>query len=71
MGSLKQDPIQLTDEYKLIEPELEAKIVARIGEKSHMGYCHLYWKAKQEILKEDYGIDWQSPSELNPGIMFD
>jgi hypothetical protein len=71
MGHLNKDPVELSDEYKLIETELEAKIVARIGERSGMGYCHLYWKAKREILKKDYGIDWQSPRDLNPGVLFD
>ena len=69
--ALKQDPIEQTDEYKAIQAELEEKIVAKIGENFGMGYCHLYWAAKKEILKDDYGMEWKSPSRLNPDVRFD
>ena len=54
-----------------IEREVEAKIVAMIGEGGHLGYCHRYWALKKQILKREYGIDWKSPAELNPGVIFD
>ena len=69
--ALKQDPIENTKEYKAIKKELEEKIVAKIGKNFGMGYCHKYWTAKKEILKDDYGIDWKSPRILNPGVKFD
>lgn len=68
---MKHDPIEQTQQYKIIEKELEQKIYALIGEPGKMGYCYLYWHTKKEILKKDYNIDWKSPSELNPGILFD
>jgi hypothetical protein len=71
MGRLKQDPVEQTAEYKAIEAELEAKIIAQIGENSGMGYCYGYWAAKREILREDYGIEWKSPRTLNPHVRFD
>ena len=36
-----------------------------------MGSCHIIWRKKKEILKNDYNIDWMSPGELNTDIMFD
>ena len=68
---MKRDPIEETKEYKEIEKELEEKIKAEIGEGGYMGFCHLYWGTKKIILKRDYNIDWKSPAELNPGILFD
>ena len=68
---INHDPIEDTPEYKAISEELEAKIRAEIGEKRGMGFCHLYWSTKRRILKEEYGIDWKSPSQLNPHILFD
>jgi hypothetical protein len=69
---IKQDPVEQSEEYKAIWPEVEQKIYARVGGKpSGMGACFLLWKAKKAILKEDYGIDWKSPAELNPGVKFD
>jgi len=71
MSRLKHDPFEDTKEYKAILSELDKKIVAKIGENSGMGYCFKYWNAKKKILKEDYGIEWDSPNVLNPHVRFD
>ncbi|MBO5788651.1 MAG: hypothetical protein J6R42_01760 [Clostridia bacterium] len=68
---LIHDPIEDTPEFQAIKDELEQKIIAKIGKNSGMGYCHLYWATKREILKKDYGIEWNSPAVLNPGFRFD
>ena len=69
----KEDPVEYTDEYLKIELELERLIRKQIGEneKERFGFCHLYWGTKKKILKEQFGIEWQSPAELNPDINFD
>lgn len=36
-----------------------------------MGLCHKIWARKKQLLKEMYDINWQSPAELNPDIIFD
>lgn len=69
--SIKHDPVEKTKKYKEIEKELEEKIKAEIGDNMYLGRCHIYWKTKARILKDDYGIDWKSPAELNIGVMFD
>lgn len=68
---LKHDPIEDTPEYRAIAAELEARIIAEIGENSGMGYCHKYWAKKREILERDYGIKWRSPAVMNPTFRFD
>ena len=71
---IKNDAIENSEEYKKIKDELEKKINLKIeidGHKKGMGYCHIYWEYKKEILKKDYNIDWKSPAELNPHIIFD
>jgi len=35
------------------------------------GYCHVHWERVKRILKEDHDIDWHSPLEMNPHIMYD
>lgn len=35
------------------------------------GFCHFLWDKKKQILKEKYGIDWRSPSDMNPHIIYD
>ena len=71
---IKYDPIEDTEKYKKIKDELEEKIKIRIekeGINKGLGYCHIYWEFKKMILKEEYNMDWNSPTEMNPGIIFD
>jgi hypothetical protein len=71
-GTIRRDPVEKTEKYQKILIELEAKIDEKLkGSPRGMGYCFAYWHAKKEILKKDYGINWKSPGELNPGVMFD
>ncbi len=65
------DPVEYTEEYKKIEKELEQLIEERLGSGGYLGFCHGYWMVKKRILKEKYNIDWKSPAELNPGVLFD
>lgn len=34
------------------------------------GLCHEIWEEQKKILKEK-NIDWKSPPEMNPNVMFD
>ena len=36
-----------------------------------MGMCHLIWGIEKEILKNEYSIDWKTPSELDPDTRYD
>ena len=67
-----RDPVEDTEEYKKIEPELQRELDEIFKNKPRMlGFCHVYWGTKKRILKEKYGIDWKSPQELNPGVIYD
>ena len=69
---IKRDPIEYTERYMAILPELEAKLDAELeGESRGMGFCFHLWHKKAEILKRDYGIEWESPGLLNPTVRFD
>ncbi len=48
---------------KLVESYMQAP--------PYMGYCNNYWSAKKEILKEKYNIDWYTPAEENPDVIYD
>jgi tetratricopeptide (TPR) repeat protein len=69
---LNTDPVEYTERYMEILPELDAKIeVALSGESPSSDiYCFRYWQEKERLLKLDYGIEWESPFILNPGVMF-
>jgi len=71
---MKRDPIEETQEFKNalkeIQSELE-RLNRELDERGvHMGSCHIYWARKKELLKA-LGIDWKTPAECNPYVMFD
>ena len=55
---------------KAAEVEAEAEL-EHSEQKGQMGFCHLLWATQKRILKERYGIDWRTPAEDNPHIMYD
>lgn len=74
-NNIKFDPVENTEKFKKIEKELNEKINLflesnHISKKS-LGYCHAYFEAKKIILKKYYNIEWKTPQELNPEIIFD
>ena len=54
-----------------IEEKVDKKVVSVVGEGGYLGYCHEFWRVKKQILLEEYGIDWKTPAERYPGVMFD
>ena len=35
------------------------------------GLCHREWQLTKKLMKERHGIEWQSPADLNPWVIFD
>lgn len=66
-----KDPIELTKEFEeamtKVQPILDKEFPMN---EWGMGTCHRYWYRKKELLKE-LGIEWKSPSEMNPDARFD
>ncbi len=83
IGSYKEGPIEtpeyLINELKEIEfvetlsgKERKKYIKERVRREMNMfGSCHGIWSTQKRILKEVYNIDWLTPSEEHPEIMFD
>lgn len=71
LGTLKADPVQLTSEWEknIYEVELECDEALK-DEPRCMGFCHSYWSTKRAALARR-GIEWKSPSAMNPRVMFD
>jgi hypothetical protein len=69
---LFHDPIEDLKEFRelieLAESTTDAELQHR---KRAMGFCHLYWSTKKRLLHQSYGIDWLSPSDMNPLVKFD
>ncbi len=63
---IKQDKVELSEEYLDVIDEVEAEIEKRI----EFDTPHEYWSIKRELL-EERGIRWRSPAVLNPRTKFD
>lgn len=69
--SLKFAPVERTPMWEEHYYEVEEECDRRLGETPRgMGFCFAYWSTLRQVLSER-GIQWQSPSELNPRVMFD
>lgn len=69
---MSHDPIERDPAFSpLIEEASKMAEKELANEKRRMGFCHLYWRTKKRILKEEFGIEWKTPAEMNPGVMFD
>ena len=71
---LKHDPIEDKEEYREIFKNVN-KAVAEVLEKKNikrnLGYIHIFDRYKKEVLLRQYGIDWKTTQEMNPGIRID
>ena len=68
---LKFDPIERTPEWEDIYYDVEQECDRRLGDTPRgMGFCFSYWVELCNVLAER-GIEWHSPHELNPRVMFD
>jgi len=68
------DPIEKDPKYRNIFRKIDAEVDEALKDdpsKGKLGYCHIFWDTKQEMLKEKYGISWKTPTEMNPEILFD
>lgn len=72
LGHLRQDPVEFTRRWEDIYYDVEDRLEERFANVHRaMGFCFMFWEAKRNLLKDEYGIDWHSPSQMNPRVMFD
>ena len=70
-GMLKVDPVQATPEWENVIYDVEKEVDEELEDEPRgMGFCHRYWSAKRAALARR-GIEWRSPSAMNPRVMFD
>lgn len=54
-----------------LEAEVDQKVEDEIGPEDYWGRCHTFWAVKKRILHDEYGIDWLTPAERYPTVIFD
>lgn len=71
-GHLAKDPVEYSEEYEAVIDQVDAEVDKQTGEEPYfMGKCFEIWQIKQNILAEKYKIEWKTPLEMNPGVIFD
>lgn len=66
LESIIDETIDFNDN-KIIEKMVESYM----NMTPYTGYCHNYWKAKKDILKEQYNIEWISPEQEGLDAIYD
>jgi len=68
---LKADPIERTLLWEENYYDVEQECDRLLGDMPRgMGFCFAYWSTLRQVL-EERGIEWKSPHQLNPRVMFD
>lgn len=68
---LKFDPVERSEKWEKCIYEVEKECHRRLrNERKGMGFCFSFWSTKKSVLAK-YGIEWDSPAVMNPGVMFD
>lgn len=70
-GHLKHDPVEWTARWEEVVDEADRIVDRKLaGHPRGMGFCFAYWHERKIALGK-FGVDWRSPAEMNPGVMFD
>ena len=68
-AGIMTDPIENDPKHAQVIKEIDRRLDAEFPE-IRMGMCHAIWRRKKQLLAERE-IAWFSPSDLNPGTLFD
>ena len=73
-SSVWYDAVEDDPRYSKIFAEIDSEVRRMLASEpliGHRGSIHTIWSTKKSLLKNKYGINWRTPAELNPHIMFD
>lgn len=73
-SGLYYDPVEDDPNYAEVFSKIDAETKAALdlpAKRGGRGYVHIFWGTKKRILKQKYKIDWRTPAELNPWVIFD
>jgi hypothetical protein len=72
LANLKHDPIEDDPAMKPVLDAADRETVERLaGWKTQMGLGRVHASMKKQILREKYGVEWRTPMEMNPRVVFD
>lgn len=66
-----KDSVEKTEEYRRVMEEIQPVLDKEFPKEDYrMGICHRIWMRKKRLLAQS-GIDWKTPAEMNPDVIFD
>ena len=70
-GYLLYDPVEWTEQFENVIDRAEAEAYRHLTDVPRgLGFCHAYWQALKDALAAE-GVEWRTPYEMNPKVMFD
>lgn len=70
--SFRHDPLEDDPSFAVVLQAASERAEQELADHPRgIGFCHVFWEKKQEILREQYGLEWKTPAELNPHMTFD
>ena len=72
--SFKRDPIDEDPKFKDLLERVDKTVDERLVNhpmRDGFGFCRVFWGTKKQVLKDEYNIDWRTPIEMNPNVIFD
>jgi len=71
-SSIARDPIEEDPHLRRVVAKARREAELHLADwPKEMGYCFVLWGEMKRILREEHGIDWRTPAEMNPNILFD
>ncbi|MBQ8703165.1 MAG: hypothetical protein IJ524_02165 [Bacteroidales bacterium] len=68
---LRFDPVERTPQWEEVYYKAEQECDRLLGDTPRgMGFCFAHWSTFRQVLAKR-GIQWRSPAEMNPRVLFD
>lgn len=70
----RHDAVELDPRYKEIFSLIDDEVNQTLKNNKYrgsLGFIHIFWHTKEQILLRKYGIKWRSPADLNPSTCYD
>lgn len=70
-GHLKHDPVEWTARWEAVIDKADEIVYRHLrGEPRGMGFCFSFWSERKTALAK-FGIEWRTPHQMNPRVLFD
>ena len=70
-GHLKRDPVEWTARWEEVIDEADRIAYENLRDVPRgMGWCFGFWSERKAALRK-FGIEWRSPGNMNPRVLFD